>query len=188
MQTRHLCPPKQRASKPSPAHGQCFPWKTPKFSFLAKPQLFHLTDLNLLSCWTCQEDGGAGRVKGKSPRSRFQQGWVHVCQPRTCSPCSCSGSRAILMPHPISSSGGRSDSRLPMYAWHTPVPISDGLIDVSVPPSCVKPHPPGTNLHFSCSTQLQKAKGKLRQAKSTWKSQGFITRGKIFQTAGQVSA
>lgn len=55
----------------------------PKFSFLAKSQLFHLTDLNLWSCWTRQEDDGAGRVRGKSPRPRFWQGWARAGQQKT---------------------------------------------------------------------------------------------------------
>lgn len=65
------------------------------------------------------------------------------------------------MPHPTLSSIRRRDSHLLRSAWQTPVPVSDGLMDVNVPDSCVKLHPPGTIPHFSSSTQLQKDKGKL---------------------------
>lgn len=162
----------------------------PKFSFLAKPQLFHLTDLNLWSCWTRQEDDGAGRVRGKSLRPRFWQGWARAGQQKTCSPCSCPKLRDILMPHPILSSGSRSNSHLLMDTWHAPVPVPSGLMDGNVPAGSVKLRPCRTNPHFSCSTQLQKARGKLHQARSTSKSQGFITKRRLLQIApkGRVSA
>lgn len=69
------------------------------------------------------------------------------------------------MPHPILSSIRRRDSHLLRPAWHTPVPVSDGLMDVNVSDHCAKLHLPRTIPHFSSSAQLQRDKRKLHGGK-----------------------
>lgn len=94
------------------------------------------------------------------------------------------------MPHPTLFSTRRRDSHLLRSAWHTPVPVSDGLMDANVSDSCVKPHHLGQFPSSALLPRYRKTRESCMGEKKHLESQGFTRRRRIFLIApeGQDSA